>query len=317
MWNLVKVRWHSYLLWLVLALAGCQTSTEGDAIVGTEGDAFKRELSAAAAGDMKAQAAIGIRYEEGVGVAADEEKAAYWMRKAAAQGDAATQNRLGLLIYNKPKEAAQWYRKAAEQGHAPAQVNLGIHYMTGAGVKRDDSEAAFWFRKAAELGDAAGQNNLALMLRSGRGVPQNCPEALAWLQKAVAPDQASQARQFSDAAMAQLGNMYRDGECVDRDERRAVEWFRSATALDGMDGVYGLAKAYATGHGVEQDVVVAVALFKTIEGQTIVDRDNSLYELSFAIGWDASLRADALAREMREEGRLEALARYMAGKAQE
>ncbi len=312
------MRRHFYLLWLVLALAGCQTSTERDAIVGTDGDAFKHELSAAAAGDMKAQAAIGIRYEEGVGVAADEDKAAYWMRKAAAQGDAAIQTRLGLLLSNKePKESTQWSRKAAEQGHAPAQVNLGIHYMGGVGVEHDDSQAVFWFRKAAELGDAAGQNNLALMLRSGRGVPQNCPEALAWLQKAVAPDQASQARQFSDAAMAQLGNMYRDGECVDRDERRAVEWFRSATALDGMDGVYGLAKAYATGHGVEQDVVVAVALFKTIEGQTIVDRDNSLYELSFAIGWDASLRADALAREMREEGRLEALARYMAGKAQE
>ncbi len=38
MWNLVKVRRYPYLLWLVLVLAGCQTFTQGDAIVGAEGD---------------------------------------------------------------------------------------------------------------------------------------------------------------------------------------------------------------------------------------------------------------------------------------
>ena len=50
-------------------------------------------------------------------------------------------------------EAAKWYRKAAEQGYASAQYRLGNCYYLGEGVTKNHTEAAKWYRKAAEQGN--------------------------------------------------------------------------------------------------------------------------------------------------------------------
>jgi TPR repeat protein len=49
-------------------------------------------------------------------------------------------------------KAAEWYRKAAEQGHAEAQVRLGLLYKKGTGVQKDLAKALEWFEKAAAQG---------------------------------------------------------------------------------------------------------------------------------------------------------------------
>jgi TPR repeat protein len=45
--------------------------------------------------------------------------------------------------------AVQWYRRAAEQGYAPAQVRLGKRYAEGRGSPQDFAQAYFWFNLAA------------------------------------------------------------------------------------------------------------------------------------------------------------------------
>ena len=51
-------------------------------------------------------------------------------------------------------EAVRWYRKAAEQGIADAQWKLGHLYQYGSlGISEDKAEAIKWYRKAAEQGD--------------------------------------------------------------------------------------------------------------------------------------------------------------------
>ena len=47
------------------------------------------------------------------------------------------------------KKAAFWLIKAAEQGNTDAQNNLGISYYDGQGVKQSYEKAAYWFTKAA------------------------------------------------------------------------------------------------------------------------------------------------------------------------
>ena len=65
---------------------------------------------------------------------------------------------LGAMYGGRPRvaasdqDAAQWYRKAAEQGHAEAQYNLAVRFLSGRGVARSDEEAFRWFRKAADQG---------------------------------------------------------------------------------------------------------------------------------------------------------------------
>lgn len=52
------------------------------------------------------------------------------------------------------------YRKAAEQGDAVAQRKLGYRYGNGIGVKQDHAEAFKWYRKAAEQGDNLSEEAL-------------------------------------------------------------------------------------------------------------------------------------------------------------
>ncbi len=46
----------------------------------------------------------------------------------------------------------KWFRKAAEQGNAVAQCKLGQCYHNGEGVEQDYAEALKWYRKAADQG---------------------------------------------------------------------------------------------------------------------------------------------------------------------
>jgi len=109
----------------------------------------------------------------------------------ARQGDAQSQNRLGVMyrygrgVRQDDEEAAKWYRKAADQGHAAAQFNLGTLYFAGRGVRQDDAEAAKWFRKAADQGYSSAQCNLGAMYVTGRGVGQDDVEAAKWYRKAA------------------------------------------------------------------------------------------------------------------------------------
>ena len=50
------------------------------------------------------------------------------------------------------KRSVSEITKAANQGDANAQYRLGICYFNGKGVRRNFVKAATWFRKAAEQG---------------------------------------------------------------------------------------------------------------------------------------------------------------------
>jgi len=49
-------------------------------------------------------------------------------------------------------EATKWYRKAAEQGDAVSQFRIGQAYALGLGVARDDVFAHMWLSLAAAGG---------------------------------------------------------------------------------------------------------------------------------------------------------------------
>ena len=48
-----------------------------------------------------------------------------------------------------PAQAAERYRKAADQGDATAQSKLGVMYLSGRGVPQDYVEAHKWYNLAA------------------------------------------------------------------------------------------------------------------------------------------------------------------------
>ncbi len=106
-----------------------------------------------------AQVRLGNRYSSGNWLPKDDEKAAFWYRKAAMQGDAAGQFQLGLCYetgIGLPKneaEAVVWYRKAALQGDSNAQYRLGLAYHLQEGVPKNNVLAYQWLNIAAASGN--------------------------------------------------------------------------------------------------------------------------------------------------------------------
>lgn len=67
------------------------------------------------------------------------------------------------------KRAADWFEKAAEQGSAEDQYRLGLLYYKGQGVPQDYKKAADWFEKAAAQGWVAAEQMLERLHRNGQG----------------------------------------------------------------------------------------------------------------------------------------------------
>ena len=82
-------------------------------------------------------------------------------------------------------ETFEQAKKAADQGDAVAQYKLGLRYVDGRGVAKDAAEAAKWFRKAADQGNAEGQFELGYLYEIGKGVAKSEAEAAKWYQKSA------------------------------------------------------------------------------------------------------------------------------------
>ena len=128
---------------------------------------------------------VGIKYyDEGKYL-----EAAEWFEKAANQGYAQAQSKLGVCYDNGQgvelnfEKAVYWYEKAANQGYAPAQNNLGRCYYNGQGVVPNYEKAAYWFKKAANQGNAEAQYGLGLCYENGLGVKKDLKKAKFWKDK--------------------------------------------------------------------------------------------------------------------------------------
>ncbi len=148
---------------------------------------------AATEGDSAAQYEIGQRYAEGAnGLPQDDEQAAFWLNRAAEQGLAPAQYRLGTMfekgtgVPENPTKARTWYERASEQGNIKAMHNLAVMQAEGAGGPQDFAAAARSFEAAAQYGLADSQYNLAILYERGLGVERDLAAAYKWFSIAAA-----------------------------------------------------------------------------------------------------------------------------------
>ena len=198
------------------------------------------------------------------GVPENNQGAARWFRKAAEQGEAKAQERLGHMyrrgvgVAEDNREAVKWYRKAAEQGNTEAQVHLGYMYANGEGVPEDYREAEKWRRQAAEQAEDLDLLSLAVQYANGIGVPEDSWEAKKLFRLVAEGGHPV----FSQAAQRQLGDMYYAGKYAlqfGKDNREAVKWYRKAAEQGDAKAQERLGHMYANGEGVPQDFVQAHA----------------------------------------------------------
>ncbi|HEY0292220.1 MAG TPA: hypothetical protein VGC51_07760 [Hansschlegelia sp.] len=146
----------------------------------------------AVSGDPAAQLEVADRLLAGRNVPANPAAAAVWLEKAAAQGLAPAQHRLGSL-YEKGSgvsrdilTARRWYERAAASGNVRAMHNLGVIQAEGGLGKPDFTAAATWFRMAAERGLVDSEYNLAVLCARGLGGKRDLVDAYKWFALAAA-----------------------------------------------------------------------------------------------------------------------------------
>lgn len=161
----------------------------GEGVEQNPEEAVRWYRKAAAQGHAIAQNNLGDCYHYGEGVEENNQEAIRWYRMVAVQGNVAAQVKLVTCYLvgdgQNLKESFKWLQKAAEQGDAFLQDKLGCFYRDGIGVDKNYEEAEKWFQKAAEQGYEEAQDNLESIRRfnttkdlcnSAHDVWQDCAE---------------------------------------------------------------------------------------------------------------------------------------------
>lgn len=140
-------------------------------------------------------AALGIALVLG-GCASQEQR-----NPTDATGQVRLGNKYSSESFFTPKNdeaAAEWYRKAALQGNAEGEYRLGVCYDWGLGVPKNNLLAVEWYRKAAQGGNEAAQYELGKCYRLAKGVNLDLVKAYLWFNLSAASGNAN-AREAREA----------------------------------------------------------------------------------------------------------------------
>jgi TPR repeat protein len=176
-------------------------------------------------------------------------------------------------------EACRWYQMAAERDNAAAQCELAACYAEGKGVRKDRVQAFAWFEKAAAQNVPQAQWNLGEMYATGLpGIDPNPKKAAMLCKRAAnagfAPASATLAALFAKA----------------NKHERAVHWWTLAANQGDLEALFNLGQAYRLGLGVAKDEAKAFeCLLKAAQGGVAVAQ--SRIGLFYATGEGAALDA--------------------------
>jgi len=209
-------------------------------------------LARGGAGDMKAQSRLGMFYEKGRNgdPAPSAKEAFFWYARAAEQGDAYGQFKMGQFyeagtgVAAHCTRAMEWYEKAASKREKSAdtyadsyaamqaQARLGDIFEMGSCGPFDYAKALHWYKLAEQgqrdlspLPDEAAALHLGdIYMKGGHGVEKNPAEAIKWYRAAVRAQMPS----ANARAEFQLAMIYAKGDVVEQDFQTACRWYAAA-----------------------------------------------------------------------------------------
>jgi len=165
--------------------------------------------------------------------------------------------------------------EAANQGNEYAKLRLGLRYAYGYGIPKDIRKSTLIFKELIKLGDRDAAYYLAKIFikESKNNELGSINEAFELLEKA---ETAGSLR-----AKVYLGELYIDGEYIDKNVKKGLNYLNSAIELNDSRAMRELGYRYLHGVGLNRDQDTAVKLLtssmnignllaKTILGHGIV-----------------------------------------------
>ena len=239
-------------------------------------------------GSIIGQFYLGYCYKFGIGTSKNEKGSINWYQKAANNKNTtailylADCYRLGKGIEKNEIKAFEYYKILAEKEIFDAQYQLGNCFYNGIGTKMDKIQAGCWYEKAASNGNIIAKhilkqnfskkiniiknkNKEAKLHKSiyFEGLRQigvnnftghNYKKAFSYFQKA--------AENENKFAQHNLGNCYRLGIGVVKNERKAFELFKQSAEQGYLNAQYRVGYCYDKGIGTDINKVKAFELYK-------------------------------------------------------
>lgn len=230
-------------------------------------------------GRAAAQEALGQFYRKGLyGVPKDLDTAFFWIEKAANDGNAQAQYKLGFakkigIDIPKDKEGAvEWLRKSARQGNMNGQYWLGEAYKDGDGVIKSEAIAAEWFKLAYKSGYKSAALQLLFLYYNPESRLHNYDKARKWAEQMVADNNSAVGHGY-------IAEMYALGRGYPKSDERAFEHYQIAAKGKYSKAQYELALMYLEGRGHAPDREKAIALLKKAANNYSFEADKKLKEL--------------------------------------
>ncbi len=185
----------------------------------------------------------------------------------AQEGDAIAQYNIGNVFYQgdnvtqNHEHAILWYRRSAQQGNANAQYRLGNIYLMGEGVEQNDQVAMGWYEQAAAQGHESAQHNFDNLQPLTNRTEKSEPVVINTEQDDKHTQDTRVTKVTSSESDYQQGMKFSLGDGVERDYKKAFQYFKQSADSGHLSAQYQLGIAYAFGEGVEKDRTEAAKWF--------------------------------------------------------
>ncbi|KAF8389990.1 hypothetical protein HHK36_024510 [Tetracentron sinense] len=184
------------------------------------------------------------------------------MEYQAEKGNAGAMYKMGIFYYfglrgvkRDHAKALSWVLKAVDKREPRSMELLGEIYASGAGVKRNFTRAFEWLSLASKQQHFSAYNGMGYLYVKGYGVEKNYTKAKDCFQKAADNEAGGDYN---------LGVLYLKAIGVKRDLRTACNYFLKAATAGHPKAFYQLAKMSHTGVGLQKNLPMATALYRSV-----------------------------------------------------
>ncbi|MGD9852168.1 MAG: tetratricopeptide repeat protein [Nitrospirales bacterium] len=225
---------------------------------------------------------LGAAYWTGDGVPKDPVRSRQLLHQAAEKGHALAQTWYGRALIEgvggetDTSGGFQWLVRAAEQGEAESEHSLGMAYFHGWGTEIDMHKGCEWQRKAAAQGHAWGVHMAGGCDFDGEDGPKNPAKGVVMFKRVLEMGNSAAAA----AANNRLGWAYEKGVGVERDLRRAADYYRRSAENGYMHGQFNYASVLEHGIGVERNEAESLRWYRRAEQSGNQDASAKVKELS-------------------------------------
>lgn len=223
--------------------------------------AIKKIYGLAENGDPAAMFHMGKLYVHGIGVPQSMKDAENWYLRAIDAGEMRAHCNLGWIylygfdtIPQDKQKAYELLTVGAENGVYVAKASIGLMALTGDGCPQDTERGLRLLEEAFEEGYTNAGNHLADAYFLGQHIPLDQSKGLEWLEKVV--------ERGDERTMAILGHHLITGAYGKTDVVKGVELLQQSIEKNYVPAYLWIGNLYRQGQGVQRDLDMARAWYE-------------------------------------------------------